>query len=183
MNRRKFLVLGAAGAAGAWIGTRKFTPAFPAISPLPRKVAASDTVVLGNTGIRTSRLAMGTGTIGFGHQSNQTPLGLKGLSDMLVSGYDQGLRFFDAADAYGSHPHVAEALQHDLDRFRRELGTDYIDICLMLCLTEGYLDRALPGREGCPFGGEGKRHHPGARLLVPLDRSIARGSEIAVGGG
>jgi predicted aldo/keto reductase-like oxidoreductase len=25
----------------------------------------------------------------------------------------------------------------DLDRFRRELGTDYLDICLMHCLTEG----------------------------------------------
>jgi len=69
------------------------------------------------------------------------------------------LRFFDAADAYGSHPHVAEALKQlprdkvtvltktfsrdpksaraDLDRFRRELGTDYLDICLMHCVTEG----------------------------------------------
>ena len=67
--------------------------------------------------------------------------------------------FSTAADAYGSHPHVAEALKHrsrdkvtvltktwardpaearaDLDRFRKELGTDYIDICLMHCLTEG----------------------------------------------
>jgi 1-deoxyxylulose-5-phosphate synthase len=25
----------------------------------------------------------------------------------------------------------------DLDRFRRELGTDYLDVCLMHCLTEG----------------------------------------------
>jgi predicted aldo/keto reductase-like oxidoreductase len=25
----------------------------------------------------------------------------------------------------------------DLDRFRKELGTDYLDICLMHCLTEG----------------------------------------------
>jgi len=115
--------------------------------------------VLGQTGIKTSRLAMGTGTIGFDHHSNQTALGLRGLSDLLLNGYDQGLRFFDAADAYGSHPHVAEALKHvprdqvtvltktfsrdpksaraDLDRFRRELGTDYLDVCLMHCLTEG----------------------------------------------
>ena len=115
--------------------------------------------MLGQTGIKTSRLAMGTGTIGFDHHSNQTALGLRGLSDLLLNGYDQGLRFFDAADAYGSHPHVAEALKHvprdqvtvltktfsrdpksaraDLDRFRRELGTDYLDVCLMHCLTEG----------------------------------------------
>jgi aryl-alcohol dehydrogenase-like predicted oxidoreductase len=124
-----------------------------------KKVAASDVVTLGNTGIRTSRLAMGTGTVGSGHHSNQTALGLRGLSDLLLNGYDHGLRFFDSADAYGRHPHVAEALKHvprdkvtiltktwardpataraDLDRFRRELGTDTIDVCLMHCLTEG----------------------------------------------
>ena len=41
-------------------------------------------VLLGNTGIRTSRLAMGTGTIGFGHHSHQTALGVKGLSELLL---------------------------------------------------------------------------------------------------
>ena len=159
MNRRRFLLTGAAGVAGAWIGTKGFSPTFAAPAPLPQKIAASDVVMLGKTGIRTSRLAMGTGTVGSGHHSNQTALGLKGLSDLLRNGYDHGLRFFDSADAYGSHPHVAEALKHvsrdkvtvltktwardpktaraDLDRFRRELGTDTIDICLMHCLTEG----------------------------------------------
>jgi aryl-alcohol dehydrogenase-like predicted oxidoreductase len=164
MDRRKFLLAGSAGVAGAWVarkihGSSVFGPAFASPPPLPQKVAATDTVTLGKTGIRTSRLAMGTGTIGSGHHSNQTALGLKGLSDLLLNGYDQGLRFFDAADAYRSHPHVAEALKHmprdqvtvltktfsrdpksardDLDRFRRELGVDYIDICLMHCLTEG----------------------------------------------
>jgi aryl-alcohol dehydrogenase-like predicted oxidoreductase len=140
-------------------GPWAFSKTFPAPPSLAKKVAAFDTVELGKTGIRTSRLAMGTGTIGSGHHSNQTALGLKGLSDLLLNGYDHGLRFFDSADAYGSHPHVAEALKHvprdkvtvltktfardpksareDLDRFRRELGVDYIDICLMHCLTEG----------------------------------------------
>jgi aryl-alcohol dehydrogenase-like predicted oxidoreductase len=164
MNRRRF-VLGTAGAAaGTWfgfetLGSHVFPPAFAAPAPLAQKVTASDIVVLGKTGIRTSRLAMGTGTVGSGHHSNQTALGLKGLSDLLLNGYDHGLRFFDSADAYGSHPHVAEALKHiprdkvtvltktwardpqtaraDLDRFRRELGTETIDICLMHCLTEG----------------------------------------------
>src|SRR5258708_10521985 len=130
-----------------------------AASELAKKVSASEPVVLGSTGIRTSRLAMGTGTVGVGHHSHQTALGIKGLSEMLLNGYEHGLRFLDAADSYGSHPHVAEALKHvprdkvtvltkswardpagmraDLDRFRRELGTDYIDVCLMHCLTEG----------------------------------------------
>ncbi len=164
MNRRSFLLSGATAAAGVWVGletlgSQPFSPAFAAPGPLAQKVAASDVVTLGKTGIRTSRLAMGTGTVGSGHHSNQTALGLKGLSDLLLNGYDHGLRFFDSADAYGSHPHVAEALKHvardkvtvltktwardpktaraDLERFRSELGTDTIDICLMHCLTEG----------------------------------------------
>jgi len=129
------------------------------MAPLGQKFTASDTVTLGRTGIQTSRLAMGTGTVGSGHHSHQTALGVKGLSELLLNGHEHGLRFFDAADSYGSHPHVAEALKHvqrdkvtvltktwardpataraDLDRFRKELGTDYIDICLMHCLTEG----------------------------------------------
>src|SRR3989449_3610294 len=41
-----------------------------------------------------------------------TALGIKGLSDLLLNGYEHGLRFFDTADSYGSHPHVAEALKH-----------------------------------------------------------------------
>jgi 1-deoxyxylulose-5-phosphate synthase len=120
--------------------------------------SATDTVVLGQTGIRTSRLAMGTGTVGSGHHSHQTALGIQGLADLLLQGYDQGLRFFDSADSYGSHPHVAQALKSvprdkitlltkswarepdamrsDLERFRKELNTDYLDIVLMHCLEE-----------------------------------------------
>src|SRR3979490_2092351 len=130
-----------------------------ALPALPRKFSANETVTIGKAGIQTSLLAMGTGTVGVGHHSHQTALGVKGLSDMLLNGYEHGLRFFDAADSYGSHPHVAEALKHvprdkvtvltktwardattaraDLDRFRRELGTEYLDVCLMHCVTEG----------------------------------------------
>jgi aryl-alcohol dehydrogenase-like predicted oxidoreductase len=115
-------------------------------------------VVLGQTGIHTSRLAMGTGTVGTEHHSHQTALGIQGLADLLLQGYDHGLRFFDSADSYGSHPHVAQALKRvprekitlltkswarqpdamraDLERFRQELDTDYLDIVLMHCLQE-----------------------------------------------
>ncbi|MGA8153751.1 MAG: aldo/keto reductase [Terriglobales bacterium] len=159
MKRREFIVQAARGLGAAWIGSKGLAAWASALPALTKKFSASDTVVLGQTGIKTSRLAMGTGTVGSGHHSNQTALGLKGLSELLLNGYDQGLRFFDAADSYGSHPHVAEALKHvprdkitvltktwardpkearaDLDRFRRELGTDYLDVCLMHCLTEG----------------------------------------------
>jgi len=160
MKRREFLVRSACTAGAAWLHSAAFAQRARALSlkPLPRKFAASDTITIGKTGIQTSRLAMGTGTVGSGHHSHQTALGVQGLSDLLLNGYDHGLRFFDSADSYGSHPHVAEALKHvqrdkvtvltktwardaasaraDLDRFRRELGTDHLDICLMHCLTE-----------------------------------------------
>src|SRR6266851_200189 len=159
MLRRDFLHHTSRAAAGALLTSSGVAKRLAAIPALPQKFAAADTVTLGRTGIQTSRLAMGTGTVGVGHHSHQTALGVKGLSEMLLNGYNHGLRFFDAADSYGSHPHVAEALKHvqrdkvtvltkswardpagmraDLDRFRKELGTDYIDVFLMHCLTEG----------------------------------------------
>ena len=157
MRRREFLIRSATAAGAVWLSSHSIFKAI-ADQTLPQKFSALDTVTLGSTGIKTSRLAMGTGTVGSGHHSQQTALGVKGLSDLLLNGYDHGLRFFDAADSYGSHPHVAEALKHvqrdkvtvltkswardaagmraDLDRFRSELGTDYLDVCLMHCVTE-----------------------------------------------
>src|SRR6201993_3770372 len=158
MRRREFLVRSASGLGAAWLSSNSILNAL-ASQTLPAKFSASDSVTLGSTGIKTSRLAMGTGTVGSGHHSHQTALGVKGLSDLLLNGYDHGLRFFDAADSYGSHPHVAAALKQlprdkvtimtkspsrspqemraDLDRYRKELGTDYLDIVLMHCVTEG----------------------------------------------
>ena len=115
---------------------------------------ANDKVTLGNSGITVSRLAMGTGTNGFAKRSYQTEhLGIQGLADWLEAAYDQDVIFWDSADQYGTHPHLKEALKRiprekvvilskthakteadmkaDLDRFRQELGTDYIDIMLL----------------------------------------------------
>jgi 1-deoxyxylulose-5-phosphate synthase len=154
MKRREFISRTALGIGAAWIGSGAVAQTPPAAG----RFSAADIVTLGKTGIRTSRLAMGTGTVGSGHHSHQTALGIEGLADLLVNGYDHGLRFFDLADAYGSHPHAAAALKRiprekvtvltkswsrdadgmraDLDRFRKEIGTDYLDIVLMHCLTE-----------------------------------------------
>jgi 1-deoxyxylulose-5-phosphate synthase len=158
MLRRDFLRRSASGLAATWVANKAHAAglAIPAVSG---KYRAHDDVVLGRTGIRTSRLAMGTGTIGGGGESNQTRLGTNPFVTMLLDGYhENGLRFFDTADSYGSHPYVAAAIKQlprdkvtvltktdhrdpkevrdDLDRFRRELGTDYIDILLIHCTTE-----------------------------------------------
>lgn len=120
----------------------------------PVKRYASDRVTLGNSGITVSRMAMGTGTNGFNKRSYQTDnLGIHGLADWLEAAYDEDVIFWDSADQYGTHPHLREALKRvprekvviltktharteaqmkaDLDRFRQELGTDYLDIVLL----------------------------------------------------
>jgi len=137
-----------------------------AMNPFPyelyaseKKKNANDIIKLGNTGIEVSRLAMGTGTHGVNRASNQTrKLGVKGLGELLHSAYDQGIFFWDSADQYGTHPHLKEALKYvprekvviltkthasteeemkaDLDRFRQEIGTDYLDIVLLHFMTK-----------------------------------------------
>ncbi len=158
IHRRHFLQSAVSVAAAAWLTPKSLAARLAALPGLDRKFNATDTVTLGQTGIKTSMLAMGTGTVGVDHHSHQTALGIDGLSRLLQNGYDNGLRFFDSADSYGSHPHVADALKHvdrskitlltkswartapamraDLDCFRKELGTDYLDIVLAHCVTE-----------------------------------------------
>src|SRR4030095_2191006 len=111
-------------AAGAFLASHSLGCGRPvAIPHLGQKFSASDTVTLGKTGITTSRLAMGTGTVGVGHHSHQSDLGIDGLSRLLINGFhENGLRFFDAADSYGSHPHVAAALKQ-LDRTKVTIRT------------------------------------------------------------
>jgi aryl-alcohol dehydrogenase-like predicted oxidoreductase len=159
MLRRDFLRRSAKGLGAAWLAGNSPT-ALAAAERLPKKLSAQDEVTLGKTGIRTTRLAMGTGTVGFGGSSNQVRLGSNPFTRLLLDGYnDNGLRFFDSADSYGSHPNVREAIKQlprdkvvimtksdirdaagmrrALDRYRRELGTEYIDILLVHCVTEG----------------------------------------------
>ena len=114
-------------------------------------------VDFGRTGLRVSRLSIGTGTNGWGGRSDQTALGLDGPANLLRLAYDKGINFWDAADAYGSHPHIARALQgipreavviatktmsrsakavtRDVERFLKELGIDVLDVVLLHFMT------------------------------------------------
>ena len=147
MNRRKFLHASGIGALSLH--------SFPYhLFASETKKQATDRIQLGPRKIEVSRLAMGTGTSGWGGSSNQTrKLGRQGLAELLRAAVDQGVTFWDSADQYGSHAHLREALKNtprervtiltktnsetaaevkaDIDRFRRELGTDYIDILLL----------------------------------------------------
>ena len=155
MKRRDFIKTSLATSAALGVST------FPYHSYAgTTKKYASDRVLIGDTGIEVSRLAMGTGTHGVNRSSNQTrKLGIEGVADLLKAAYDEGINFWDSADQYGTHPHLKAGLNYvprekvvimskthaktaaemkkDLDRFRKELNTDYIDIMLLHCMMNG----------------------------------------------
>ena len=147
INRRKFLEQSVAMGAAAALPLNAF-----AAEPSIRR--ATDVIELGPAKIKVSRMAVGTGTYGAGQSSNQLrSLGVNGVAEMLVSAYEKGIFLWDTADAYGTHEAVKVALKkvprekvvimtktdamsgdktkEDIERFRKELGTDYIDILLL----------------------------------------------------
>jgi 1-deoxyxylulose-5-phosphate synthase len=170
MNRfgRRSFVKGALGtAAASWWSLHHLDLARAGVTTPVAGKAVSDRVMLGKTGIQMSRLAMGGGTNGVKKTSIQGRLGVYGFADLLEHGYDRGINCFDTADQYGTHEHVREAtrrvgrknvvlltktraltaadMRKDLDRFRRELGTDYIDILLLHCMTSPTWTKEMEG--------------------------------------
>jgi aryl-alcohol dehydrogenase-like predicted oxidoreductase len=126
-------------------------------------------VMLGNSGLKTTLLGMGTGFSGYNRSSNITRAGV--AESIIKLAYEKGIRFFDCADSYGTHTYTAEALKSFpresytlgskiwvgqgglpeperpgadvvVDRFRKELNTDYLDLVQIHCMTEaGWTDK------------------------------------------
>jgi hypothetical protein len=138
-SRRRFLRHAALAAASA------SAPAFAA------KRSATDWVPLGNSGVKVTRLAFGTGTHG---GRVQRELGQDQFTRLVRHAYDSGIRFFESADNYdGMHEMLAIALKGlprdsyrlmtkfkwreaenpraTIDRFRSELNSEYFDIVLL----------------------------------------------------
>jgi predicted aldo/keto reductase-like oxidoreductase len=151
VSRREFLAGAAAAGATAWAGLRTLA------APSPTKVIkGTDVVTLGKSEIRTTVLGIGTGTHG---GREQRELGEEGFVKLARHAYDRGIRYIDTADAYRMHPFVRAALKQlpreeifiqtktrakdarkakeDIERFRRELDTEYLDSLLMHCMTKG----------------------------------------------
>lgn len=159
IGRRKFIrnsALGVAGTVAAGSGLVN-------LSFLPSTGVQVDKIVLGESGMKVPRLAFGTGSYGYVHTSNQHKLGEKKFVELAQHAYDRGVRFLETADMYGTHEFVGKALkkmprekvtvlskvmvykhgdwytpepfQKSIDRFRKELDTDYIDILLLHCMV------------------------------------------------
>lgn len=129
------------------------------------KFNAYEQVEIGKTGIKTSRLCFGTGVKSWQRQSQQTKLGRPVFVKLLRDAYEMGIRCFDAADLYGAHDIIAEALapfKRDtytliskiwwrdngipekerfgakilIPRFMKEFKTDYIDMVQVHCVNK-----------------------------------------------
>jgi hypothetical protein len=146
ISRRQFIGSAAAFAGGILLSSR-------ALAAAEKKAAgtAADQVPLGKTGLKLSRLGFGTGSVGGSVQRN---LGHEGFNRLIRYAYDQGITYLDTADAYKTHEWVREAIKglpreklfiqskmggnpqnplQELDRFRKELGVEYIDSVLTHC--------------------------------------------------
>jgi aryl-alcohol dehydrogenase-like predicted oxidoreductase len=120
-------------------------------------------VGLGNSGLKTTLLGMGTGFSGYNRSSNITRAGV--AETVIRQAYEKGIRFFDCADSYGTHSYTSSALKNFpresytlgtkiwvsqggipeperpnadvvVDRFRKELDTDYLDLIQIHCMTD-----------------------------------------------
>ena len=162
-SRRQFMSTLTASAGVLALGRKTF--ATPSPNPYPG-ADPFQIVSLGNSGLKTTLLGMGTGYSGYNRSSNITRAGKDSAIALIRYAYESGIRFFDCADAYGTHPHTMEALKDFpresytlcskilvsrsgvtspenpdadivVDRFRKELNADYIDLIQIHLMTSG----------------------------------------------
>jgi len=160
MQRREFIQKTALGTGGLLLGTQLARPAQTG----PEMFDAFETVQLGKTPLRFSRVMMGTGVRGGNRQSNHTRMGRENCEALMRGAFERGVRWFDLADMYGTHSYVVPALQGiprsqfgivskiwfrsggipekerpDADvvveRFLKEVGTDYLDVVQIHCVV------------------------------------------------
>jgi aryl-alcohol dehydrogenase-like predicted oxidoreductase len=120
-------------------------------------------VQLGKSKLKVSRFCLGTGVHGGNRQSNATRMGKEKFEALIRGAHERGIGTFDLADLYGTHPFVLPALngiprdrltivtkiwfqgggipepeRPDADvviqRFLKEIGTDYLDLVLLHCV-------------------------------------------------
>lgn len=161
MNRRKFMSALGLGTAHILFSNPLFAAApnrFSSLSPV-------QVVKLGKSGIETSLIGIGTGVHAGNRTSFLTKQDKQKSLALLRHAYDKGIRNFDCADSYGTHGIVAEALANKnresytlttkiwvrgggipeperpdanivVDRFRKELKTDYLDLVQIHCMED-----------------------------------------------
>ncbi|MGA8594418.1 MAG: aldo/keto reductase [Bryobacteraceae bacterium] len=141
-SRRDFLKAGFAAAALAGTGSLSLKAA---------RETATDWVTLGQTDVKVTRLAFGTGTMS---GRVQRELGQEQFTSLVRYAYDHGIRFFETAESYhGMHEMLGVALkgiprdsyrlmskvttregtdpQQKIDELRKLANTEYFDVMLL----------------------------------------------------
>ena len=160
IKRREFLGTAVAGTAGVLVGGNLVIAAPKEAAP--KDVDPTALVPLCEE-LKVCRISCGTGMRGGGRQTNQTRLGKEKFEALLRHAYDRGIRQFDMADMYGTHPYVGRVLKDKprdgiqlvskiwtrrgglpererpladvlVKRFLKELQTDYIDVLQIHCM-------------------------------------------------
>jgi len=162
VSRRTFVKRTVLGASALLAGCTEQSVVERVDTPL----TAADRVPLGVSGVTVPRVAMGTGTHGWKNASDQTRLGMENFARLMAHGQNRGSAFVDAADLYGSHEFVRNALKTgaiardkvailskvwfaeapemtptdtarpEVERFLEEMGVDEIDVCLIHCVQD-----------------------------------------------
>ena len=153
--------------------------------------SAVDEVTLGRTGIKLSRLGMGTGSSG---GQVQKALGQAEFNRLIHYAYEQGIRYFDCAESYATFPWIADAIKGlpreklflqskigrqttdvlaAIDRHRQTFNTDYIDSMLVHCMVKnGWTDDWKRMMDGFDQARE-KKWIQGQRRLLPQSARFA----------
>lgn len=154
-SRRQFLHHSAAAAGALLLSTGAVWRSHAAV-----KRTAVDQVSLGSTGIKTSRLGMGTGS-NSGHV--QFDLGKEQFTKLIHYAYDQGITYFDCAQTYKTFDWMGDAIKglpreklfiqskipgkpeqilEAIDHHRKVFDTDYVDSMLIHCMIkDGWTDQ------------------------------------------
>jgi aryl-alcohol dehydrogenase-like predicted oxidoreductase len=159
INRRRFLGALSAGTAHLLFAS----PIYAAMSQLT-SANPVQLVKLGKSGLETTLIGFGSGVNATNRSSALTRQDHDKSVAVIRHAYDRGIRMFDTADAYGSHGLVGEAMKKMdrskimltskiwvqqggipeperpdanivIDRFRKELNTDYIDLVQVHLMT------------------------------------------------
>lgn len=152
LSRRDFLHRATLLGGSAWVAAA--TGGQVAATAASAKQTASDQVTLGRTGIKLSRLGMGTGS---NSGKIQHDLGREGFERLIRYAYDQGITYFDAAQSYQTFEWIGGAIKglpreklflqskipgepekvlDVIDRHRKTFDTDYVDSLLIHCMIK-----------------------------------------------
>ena len=152
LNRRQFIRTSAVLAGTALLSPWALSNIRAAAAPAGKRTAV-DQMTLGKTGIKLSRLGIGTGSNN-GHE--QTALGRDGFTKLIHYAYDQGITYIDTAQAYATFDWISDAVKGlpreklfiqskmdgkpadvlaVIDQHRKTFNTDYIDSLLVHCMT------------------------------------------------